>query len=60
MIHQFLKQEAEGQGPDEGVLVGVRCVGHQYFVLLINAGGKARLKTQNTRDAVTQTFTIQV
>ena len=57
---QFLHRQAEVDGPLEGVLVGVRCVGHQYFVLLINAGGKARLKTQNTRDAVTQTFTIQV
>ena len=43
MIHQFLKQEAEGQGPDEGVLVGVRSVGHEKLVHLVLTCGQARL-----------------
>ena len=43
-VEQLLEDEAEVDRALEGVLVGVSRVCHQDLVLLVDAGGKARLR----------------
>ena len=51
-VEQLLEDEAEVDRALEGVLVGVSRVCHQDLVLLVDAGGKARLRFVNIKSII--------